>query len=195
MLSFRKNQSANPKKTSGRKDRRTERWKDRQILIHRTLVATAGSLKKAPPYPEFQVSKKNIYLFQIFHCIHSLWSHFLRKLKCREKIFVYLICSSQHNKEKCNKIKEINILCGYCRYKFDIWYFDLHLNTIHWKDYINFITEIRLIFNSILYSHNLFLKHCRFTGGSRKQPFEPIKWFTTEPPHCMSHHTINHHSS
>ena len=64
---------------------RTERWKDRQILIHRTLVATAGGLKKAPPYPEFQVSKKNLYLFQIFHCIHSLWSPFLKKLKCRKK--------------------------------------------------------------------------------------------------------------
>ena len=42
MLSFRKNQRANPKKTSGWKDGKTER-KDGQTLIYRTLPATAGS--------------------------------------------------------------------------------------------------------------------------------------------------------
>ena len=43
---------------------RTEGWKDGQTLIHRTLPAMAGGLMKAPPYPEFQVSKKNYTCFK-----------------------------------------------------------------------------------------------------------------------------------
>ena len=48
------------------KNFRTERQKDRrmkdgQTLIHRTFLAMARGLIKAPPYPEFQVSKK-IYI-------------------------------------------------------------------------------------------------------------------------------------
>ena len=45
-------------------DRRTEGWKDRQTLIHRTLPATAGGLIKAPRYPEFPLSKKNYIYFK-----------------------------------------------------------------------------------------------------------------------------------
>ena len=34
-------------------------------------------------------------------------------LNVGKKIFILKICSSQHKKDQCNRIKEINISCGY----------------------------------------------------------------------------------
>ena len=105
-------------------DGRTEGWKDRQTLIHRTLPATAAGLIKAPPYTEFPVSKENLYLFQIFHCIPCEVP--FERSKNVGKKYLYKRCSSRHNKEQCNKRKEVNVFCGYCRYTFDIWHlFDI----------------------------------------------------------------------
>ena len=78
------------------------------------------------------------------------------------------MCTCHHNKDKCNKRKEINIFRVYSKYT-TIWYLYqqnqrevkkspsksknlqgkelwLILNTAHWKRYINFITEINVIF-------------------------------------------------
>ena len=65
---------------------------------------------------------RKIYIYSKYSIAFPVNSFFLKKLKCRKKIFVKKICSFQHNKEECNKRKEINIFCGYYRYTqlFDI---------------------------------------------------------------------------
>ena len=71
------------------------------------------------------------------------------------------ICSSQHDNDQCNKRKEIDIFCNYCRYMFNIWYlFD--------------ISQCRLTWGS---------------RKQPLEKSEFIKWSTTEPPHYMSHYT------
>ena len=63
--------------------------------------------------------------------------------------------------DQCNKRKEINTFCGYCRYIFDIWYlFD--------------ISHCRLTWGS---------------RKQPLDKTESIKWSTTESPHSMSYHT------
>ena len=101
-------------------------------------------------------------------------------------MIVYSICSSQHNKEQCNMKKEINIFCGYCRYKFDIWYLLQslpehkplkRLYQFHNRNQVNILT-------------------LSFYLRESKRPLEKTeskKWFSTERPHYMSHYNINHH--
>ena len=63
MLNFRKTKEPIARKLL---DGRTEGRKDRQTLIYRNLPTPIEGLIKGPPYPEFPVSKKNLYFFKCF---------------------------------------------------------------------------------------------------------------------------------
>ena len=68
-------------------DRRTNGWKDRQTLIHRTLWSQPGDLIKTHPYPDFPVSKKTYIYFK--YSIAFPVKPFIKETKMQGEIFVY----------------------------------------------------------------------------------------------------------
>ena len=122
--------------------------------------------KSPPPHVEITVSKKSLYLFQIFHCI-PCEVFFVEKLKCKRKYLsdkyaaLMLIRSNATGQRRkifsaatpdtqlfdiYTKKYHKNKYKNYLKKRLEGKELSLFLKTTHSKDYINFIIKIKLIF-------------------------------------------------
>ena len=132
-------------------------------MVSSWLTSKLSHLKtNSKPILRSQLVKKN-YIYSKYSIAFPVKFCFKENKIDEKNIW---ICSSQHNKNQCNKRKEINIFWGYCRCIFDIWY-------------LFNISHCRLTWGS---------------RKQPLDKTESIKWSTTEPPHYMYTYTYTYYT-